>query len=122
MFSSGPETLTLQSTPPGASYQYGTFSGKTPDSISVPRAAISKADSVSFSLPGYETKTMPVDTRIQGVTWLDILFWPGFIVDFMSGNAYALATPTVSTNLNPVSAPPAPQASAKSPAITPSAD
>ena len=61
---------------------------------------------------------MPVDTRIQGVTWLDILFWPGFIVDFMTGNAYALATPTVAANLNPASpAAPAPQASAKSPAV-----
>lgn len=89
----------------------------------MPRAAVSKADSVSFSLPGYETKTMPVDTRIQGVTWLDILFWPGFIVDFLSGNAYALATPTVSADLNPASpAAPAPQASAKSPTSAPSAE
>lgn len=102
IFSSGPDTLHLNSTPAGATYQYGSFTGKTPDSITVPRAALSKASSVSFSLPGYDTKTMPVETRIQGTTWLDILFWPGFIVDLMTGNAYALATPTISTNLNPV--------------------
>ncbi|HLH76096.1 MAG TPA: hypothetical protein VKV28_04735 [Candidatus Binataceae bacterium] len=108
IFSSGPENLTLQSSPTGATYQYGTFSGKTPDTIAVPRNAISKAYSVSFSLPGYNTKSMPVDTRIQGVTWLDLLFWPGFIVDFATGNAYALATPVVNATLQPAVASAAP--------------
>lgn len=33
IFSSGPQTLTLKSNPTGAAYQYGVYSGKTPDTL-----------------------------------------------------------------------------------------
>lgn len=100
MFSSGPETVTIKSDPPGARYQYGPYSGKTPDTIQASRKAL--AQTATFTMEGYEQKTVSVLTGIQGVTWWDILFWPGFIVDFVTGNAYKLETPEISAKLEPV--------------------
>ena len=44
----------------------------------------------------------PCSPGIQGVTWWNILFWPGFIVDFVTGNAYKLETPEINGKLEPV--------------------
>jgi hypothetical protein len=99
IFSSGPQTLNITSDPSGATYQYGVYSGKTPSSLQASRAEL--AHVATFTLPGYETATVPVDTGIQGSTWWDILFPIGFAVDFASGNAYKVENPNVSATLTP---------------------
>lgn len=104
IFSSSPDTLTLESEPPGASYQYGPYQGKTPDTIPVSRKVVAGSQVVTFQMRGYETRTMPVETGVQGVTWLDILVWPGFIVDFATGNAYKIEQPVVKAMLTPTTA------------------
>jgi len=118
MFSSGPQSLTITSEPAGATYRYGPFSGKTPDTIEVPRKSL--PNFASFDLKGYQSKTVPVDTGIQGATWWDVLFWPGFIVDFSTGNAYKVEIPTVTTQLEPLASA-APAAQAVAPSATPAA-
>jgi hypothetical protein len=100
VFSSSPQTLNLKSEPLGATYQYGPYSGKTPDTIQASRAEL--AHTATFTLAGYESKTVPVETGVQGVTWVDILLWPGFIVDFVTGNAYKVNTPDVMATLTPM--------------------
>ena len=100
IFSGGPESITMQSDPPGATYQYGPYQGKTPDTLAVARGSLSHF--AIFSKAGYEQKTVPVETGIQGVTWVDILFWPGFIVDFVTGNAFKVNSPVVNAVLEPV--------------------
>jgi hypothetical protein len=100
VFSSGPQTLNLKSEPPGATYQYGPYSGKTPDTVQASRAEL--AHVTTFTLAGYESKTVGVETSVQGVTWVDVLFWPGFIVDFVTGNAYKVNTPDVTATLTPI--------------------
>lgn len=60
------------------------------------------AHAAVFTLAGYQQQTVPVETGIQGVTWVDILFWPGFIVDFASGNAYKVSSPDLTANLTPI--------------------
>ncbi len=109
LFGGGPQEITLNSTPAGATYQYGPFSGKTPASIEVPRKSL--ASFASFSLPGYENQTVPVVTGIQGVTWWDLLFPMGFVIDFVTGNANTVETPTITANLSPRAGTPAPSAS-----------
>lgn len=104
IFSSGPDTLTLESDPPGANYQYGPYQGRTPDTIAVSRKVVAGSQVVSFQKRGYDTRTMPIETGIQGVTWLDILVWPGFIVDFATGNAYRIEQPVVKGILTPIAA------------------
>ena len=120
IFSGGPQSLTLNSEPSGATYQYGPYTGKTPATVQASRSDL--AHIATFSLPGYEPSTVPVETGVQGVTWVDVLFWPGFIVDFVTGNAYKVTTPTISATLIPLTAPAPPPASTLHPPITPKAD
>src|SRR5712692_1897743 len=100
IFAGGPQSVTLKSDPTGATYQYGPYSGRTPDTIQASRQEL--AHTATFKLAGYEDKTVPVQTGIQGVTWLDILFWPGFLVDFLNGSANRLETPVVAATLSPL--------------------
>jgi len=100
LFSSGPQTLNITSEPAGATYQYGVYNGKTPDTVQASRSEL--AHVATFTLAGYETKTVPVETGIQGSTWWDILFAIGFAVDFASGNAYKVVDPNISATLTPI--------------------
>lgn len=108
LFSNGTEEIKVDTQPPGAAYQYGIYNGKTPDTIHASRAEL--AHVITFNLPGYETKTVPVETGIQGVTWWDILFAIGFAVDFASGNAYKVVNPDISATLTPIASATAPPA------------
>src|SRR5437867_11127524 len=106
IFGSHTQTLTLKSAPSGATYQYGPYSGKTPATIEAARGEL--AHVAVFKLAGYEEKTVPVLTGIRGVTWVNVLFWPGLIVDFATGNAYKVETPTIEATLTQDAAHPAP--------------
>lgn len=97
VFSSHPQTVGIKSDPSGATYQFGPYSGHTPDTIQASRKEL--AHTVNFTKVGYEDKTVAVATTIQGVTWVNFLFWPGFIVDFVTGNAYKLETSEITTSL-----------------------
>lgn len=66
IFGSHTQTLTLKSDPPGAAYQYGPYSGKTPATLEAARGEL--AHVAIFKLAGYEEKTVPVMTGIRGVT------------------------------------------------------
>jgi hypothetical protein len=114
LFSGGPQTLNLTSDPPGATYQYGIYNGKTPATVEASRGEL--AHVATFTLVGYETKTVPVETGIQGVTWWDILFAIGFAVDFASGNAYKVVNPDISATLTPLSPPASPATGPAQPA------
>ena len=80
IFHSGSQSLTMESQPSGATYRYGSYSGTTPETFRASRDELSHV--ATFEKTGYVTKTVPVETGIRGITWLNILFWPGFIVDF----------------------------------------
>lgn len=99
LFSSEPESITVTSEPSGARFQYGAFTGTTPATIVVPRKAL--AQMATFRKEGYEEKTVPVPTSIQGVIWWGILFWPSLIIDFVTGNAYKLDPPQIAAMLEP---------------------
>lgn len=99
LFSSNTVTVQMQSEPPGAQYQIGPFSGKTPDSIAIPKKSI--PDFATFELPGYERKTVPIESGITGVFWVNVLFWPGMIVDIVTGDYKTLDVPEVRASLTP---------------------
>lgn len=102
LFSSGTVTVQMKSDPPGAKYELGPFSGKTPDSIAIPKKSI--PDFAVFEMPGYERRTVPIESGITGVFWLDVLFWPGIIVDMVTGDYKTLSVPEVSATLTPLAA------------------
>jgi hypothetical protein len=100
LFTSSTVTVQMNSDPPGAKYDIGPFSGKTPDSIAIPKKSI--PDFATFEMPGYERRTVPIVSGITGIFWLDILFWPGIIIDMVTGDYKTLDVPEVSASLTPV--------------------
>jgi len=98
LFTSDSEVINVTSEPPGARFQYGPYTGTTPASIAVPRRAL--ASYCNFRKEGYEEKTVPVVTGIQGVTWIGVLFPLALIIDFVTGAAYELEPPLIQTTLD----------------------
>jgi hypothetical protein len=107
LFTNSTETVQITSEPSGANYEYGPFSGKTPDSIAVPKKSI--ADFATFSMPGYERRTITVDSGIAGVFWLDVLFWPAVLVDVATGDFRTLSVNQISATLTPIASNDAPR-------------
>ncbi len=107
--------MQISSNPPGATYEFGPYSGKTPDSIAVPKKAI--PDVATFEMPGYERRTLPVETEIAGVFWVNVLFWPGMIVDVVTGDYKTLPVNDIHANLTPLAAPVAAAGTAPSAAV-----
>ncbi len=99
IFTSDTDTLTIESEPTAATYQCGAYSGRTPATIQVPRKAIPTY--CIFRKEGFEERSLPVTSGIQGVTWIDIFFWPALIADFATGNAYKVEPPVVKAFLDP---------------------
>jgi hypothetical protein len=76
--------------------QYGT----TPATITLP-SYIYGGKNVLLKKKGYQDTSMMVNTSFQPVALLDILFWPTFIVDGMTGDLVKIdpANRNLSTNL-----------------------
>jgi hypothetical protein len=115
LFTSNDVTVQMNSDPPGAKYDVGPFSGKTPDSIAIPKKSI--PDFATFELPGYEKRTVPVESGIAGVFWINVLFWPGMIVDIVTGDYKTLSVAEISATLTPLAGEAA--AGASPPAVPP---
>ena len=98
ILSGEPVQVSVNSEPAGAKFQYGPFTGRTPSTIFVPRKALTQ--SATFSLDGYEDKTVPVTTSTQGIVWLGIFFWPSIVIDFITGNASDLNPPLITAILS----------------------
>jgi len=74
IFTSSSVTMQMNSNPQGANYSVGPFSGKTPDSIAIPKKSI--PDFATFEMAGYDRRTVPVESGVAGVFWINVLFWP----------------------------------------------
>ena len=70
--------------------------GSVPASFSVPRK---NEYQINISLDGYETRTLAMTKGTNGWIWVNLLFWPGFIVDFLTGAAYKLEPTLVNVTL-----------------------
>jgi hypothetical protein len=84
IFTSGPQTVSVKSIPPGAKVQVGPHSGTTPYSVSLPRG---KDYVITAKLDG-ETQTKTLHKNIEPVYWVNILFWPGLIIDLATGKMF----------------------------------
>lgn len=101
LFANGAESIQITSTPPGAEYKYGKYSGTTPAVISVPRNELHEHSSAVFTKGGYSDKSVAVPTAIQPIVWLGILWWPALLIDFASHNAQRLDPPYINAVLEP---------------------
>jgi hypothetical protein len=85
VFSSSSDTITFRSVPEGAKVEInGVSIGKTPVTVPVKRSLT--PPHVQMKLDGYETQYIMLQNSFNGVAVLDILFWPTFIVDALTGS------------------------------------
>ena len=76
------QNITVNSQPPGAKVQIGPYKGITPCVLQIPKGKNYAID-VNY---GEQKQSVPLTKQVAGTTLINILFWPGFIVDAITGN------------------------------------
>jgi hypothetical protein len=84
IFTSEPQTISVNSKPQGAEVKIGPYRGTTPYQVSIPRGK----DYVIVATYGKDTQTLTLDKTIEPVYWVNILFWPGLIIDLATGKMF----------------------------------
>ena len=92
IFTGDPQTISINSTPQGADVRMGPYSGVTPYQASVHRGK----DYVIQATYAGRTETQNLEKQIQPLWFVNILFWPGLIVDLATGAMWEY-DPTVYT-------------------------
>ena len=81
IFTGDPQTVSVDSKPEGAKVQIGPYEGTTPYRVSLPRGK----NYVVQASYGDRDKTLALNKQIEPVYWVNILFWPGLIIDLATG-------------------------------------
>ncbi len=104
MFGDNNRTIKVDSQPSGA----GVFVnhqrvGTTPAVVTLPSHIYGGAN-ISLKKEGYEEQALFVQTQVQPSTFLNIFFWPGFVVDGLTGNIIKInpVCTNLSSELQPV--------------------
>jgi hypothetical protein len=84
IFTPGPQTISVASKPTGANVKIGTYKGTTPYQVSIPRGK----DYVIEASFNSKTQTQNLNKSIEPIYWVNILFWPGLIIDLATGNMF----------------------------------
>lgn len=84
IFTSGPQTITVESKPEGAKVRIGSHTGVTPYQVTLPRGK----DYVIEAAYQNKTQTLSLTKSIEPVYWINILFWPGLIIDLATGSMF----------------------------------
>ena len=85
IFTGSSDNVTFKSVPEGAKVEInGATVGRTP--ITIPLKRSLSAPQVQLKLDGYDTKYIMVQNSFNTIAILDVLFWPGFIVDAATGS------------------------------------
>lgn len=84
IFKSDKQTVTIDSQPKGAKVRVGPYQGKTPYDLTLPRGK----DYVIQASYEDKQQTQPLNKSIAGLYWVNILFWPGLIIDLATGKMY----------------------------------
>ena len=84
IFSGGTQMITVRSKPEGARVQMGSLEGVTPYYVKMPKGK----DYAIRATYGGQTRSTPLEKKVDGLFWVNILFFPGLIVDAATGNMY----------------------------------
>lgn len=84
IFTSGPQTVSIDSQPQGADVKIGPYKGKTPYTVNLSRGK----DYVIVAKYGDKTETLTLEKSIEPVYWVNILFWPGLLIDLGTGKMW----------------------------------
>ncbi len=82
IFGGGSQMITINSNPPGANVQVGNLQGVTPYQVKLNKG---KDYAIRVTCEG-ETQAVQLEKRVDGVFWINILFWPGLIIDAATGS------------------------------------
>ncbi len=84
LFTGGSQQVSVRSEPTGAKVVIGPYEGTAPCTFTVPAG---KSYVIQAKYQG-EQKTQPLERGIQPVTFLNIFFWPGFLIDLGTGKIW----------------------------------
>jgi len=84
IFTPNPQTISVDSKPQGAKVRIGSFKNKTPCRALLPRGK----DYVIEVSYGKDTQTAVLNKNIEPIYWVQVLFWPGLIIDLATGKMY----------------------------------
>ena len=100
VFTGTADDVYFTSQPAGAMvYLEGHPLGRTPIITRVPRRT--RARYVTFELEGHHPISQLMSNRVNGVTFINLLWWPGFIVDAVTGAIVKLEYDRYFTELDP---------------------
>ena len=95
---SGPmKRVTINSQPSGAVVR--TENGDTKSTPTIMRFPGYKNQIISIEKEGYEPQSLILTKRFQARFWCNLLFWPGAVVDIMTGSAWRLEPKELNINL-----------------------
>ena len=101
LFGNNNRNVTVTSTPAGATVYYnGQNVGTTPANFQIESPW--GVNSVRLEKEGYEPSLQQVQTGFQPVGILNIFFWPGFLVDAVTGDMMKIKNPNIFSPLKPV--------------------
>jgi len=90
--------VTVNSVPPGAEvYLNGEAMGRAPVTVQVVNPLFS--NTIAVKKDGYKPLYQPIMTSFQPIGLLNIFFWPGFIIDAVTGSMMKVETHNVTANL-----------------------
>lgn len=101
---SGPSTVPVATNPPGAAvYVNGMLAGQTPTAIPLHQGQTAH---IQIYMPGYRPVDVWKPKSISGWFWLNLLVWPGFIVDLATGKYQKHDETPIMVGLVPEQGPP----------------
>lgn len=99
MFGTSNRTISVNSSPENATiYLNGQEYGGTPGNIKIGNPTINSYV-VTVKAPGFKTYSEAVETSFQWVGLWNILFWPGFIVDALTGDMMKVTNTSINAKL-----------------------
>lgn len=96
------QALSINSNPPGATFEVDGFTGTTPSTVKVKRS--SSYHKVAIQMPGYQPTEQTVGRRWSPWVAGNILIGgiPGILLDVGTGGAFALQSDHIQADLQPL--------------------
>jgi PEGA domain len=94
------QTVFITSEPSGAKVEInGVNYGVTPTEVSLKKGF--DGQTISLSKEGYEKKYVRPEINFDAISVVNVFFWPGFVIDALSGAMMRYSNRGINVNLDP---------------------
>ncbi|MGB3801350.1 MAG: PEGA domain-containing protein [Lewinella sp.] len=101
IFSGTTDQVFFDSRPEGAAvYLDNHYLGRTPLRTSIPRTT--RVRYLTYELENHEPSTQLLRNRVDGITFINLLWWPGFVIDAATGAICRIEYTSYYTELYPL--------------------